>query len=351
MPEQVDLHIVEFAAFGGIAQQRLGERLVDLGDARLGVEEHRRHRVIHQPFAHARQIDDRLDAQRRQLGGRPDSRTEQDRRTLNRSGRNDDLLGPHRLQFAARVHPQPYGPPVLDQYAIDQTAAAQGQVESMPRRRQVAEIRRPAHHPAAIHRQRRNAGALRIVLVVGLLEAQRDAGVVEAALHRLHLLALPAHHRDRPALAVKVAALVLIVLKPPEVGQALGPGPARVAGQLGPAVVVAGRAADRHAGVDRGGAADQLAARHRLIAARHVGGAEAPVVLLHRRLVDAGHIFGQRLHAGEVGPRLEQQHGAIGVLAEPRGQHRAGRTRARHDHVVFHHRPLLLRSAAAARPH
>ena len=135
----------------------------------------------------------------------------------------------------------------------------------------------------------------------------RDAGVVEGALDRLHLVELPTPHRDRPALAVEVAALVLIILDRAEVGQALGPGPALIAGELGPAIEVAGGAADGDAGVDGRRAADELAAWERGVASGHEAGVEAPIVGDDGRLVDAVDVGRERLQGGEVGPGVEQQ--------------------------------------------
>ena len=297
--------------------------LVGIGHAGPRVKRHWGHRVVHQAPADAGEIDDDIDTERRQLVGRTDAGAEQDRGALDRTRRDDDLSRAHGLQLAARIDAHADDVAVLEEQLVDEAAAANREIEPVAGLREVAEVGRPAHHPAPVHRERRDAGAFGIVLVVGLFEAERNAGVVEAALHGLQLVALPAQDGDRAALAVEVSALVLVVLERAEVGQALLPGPAVVAGHLGPAVVVAGCAADRDAGVDRGGAADQLAARYRLLAAGHERAAKAPVVAGRGWFVDAGDVFGQRLDGREVGARFEQQHRSLGVLTEPGGEHGA----------------------------
>ena len=120
-----------------------------------------------------------------------------------------------------------------------------------------------------------------------------------------------------------------------EIGQHVGIGPAARA-LLRPAVVVAAIAAGIGHHVDRRRAAQHLAAHRLDLAAVHVRlglGAIAPVehvVFVH--LAHAERDMDERI---EVAPaRFDQQHARRAVLAQPVGQHAAGRAGADDDVVV-----------------
>ena len=139
---------------------------------------------------------------------------------------------------------------------------------------------------------------------------------------------------QRPALAVILAVEIGIVFRTLEVGQHVGVRPAGIA-ERGPLIVVAAVAADIDHGVDRGRAAEPLAAR--LIAdppveARLRHGVERPVVEL------AGHHQHQRAGRGDhpIVVRLagfQQRHRGLGILRQP-PRHRAAAGAAAHHHKI-----------------
>ena len=154
---------------------------------------------------------------------------------------------------------------------------------------------------------------------------------------------------ERAALAVIFAVEFGIVLRALEVGQHVGIGPAGVA-ERGPVVVIAAVAADIDHGVDRGRAAEPLAAR--LIAdapveacLRH--GIERPVVDL------AGDHQDHRARRGDhpivvLAAGLQQRHRRFGILGKP-ARDRAAAGAAAHHHKIecvrHAHPPSLSRPA------
>ena len=307
--------------------------------------------MVHQVLADARQVRDRLDPQLRQLIRRTDAAPQEDRRTHDRPRGEHDLPSPHLLQLPVALDPQPHRAAVLDQHAVDEAVAADGEVEPVAGGREEAEVGRPARHlagAAAVHRRPRDARRLRVVLIAVLLEARRQAGVVEPLLHRSQLLARPATHGNGTALAVEVAAFVPVVLDRAEVGEALLPAPALVAGHLRPAVVVARRPADGDPRVDGGRTSDQLPPRQRRHASRHECRVEPPVVVNRRGLVDAVHVVRERLKRRVVWTGVEQEHRPRPVLTQPRGEDCSGRPRPHDDDVVLH-QPCPSATAASMR--
>ncbi len=139
---------------------------------------------------------------------------------------------------------------------------------------------------------------------------------------------------QRPALAVIFAVEIRIVFRAFEIGQHVGKRPAGIAVR-GPLVVIPAVAADIDHGVDRGRAAEPLAARLIADAAaqallRH--GIERPVIDLAR--------YHQRQHEGRghhpiVVPAagIQHRHRGLGILGQP-ARHRAAAGTAAHHHEI-----------------
>ena len=139
---------------------------------------------------------------------------------------------------------------------------------------------------------------------------------------------------ERAALAVIVAAEIGIVFRALEVGQHVGERPAGVA-QRRPLIVVAAMAANVDHGIDRGGAAEPLAARLIADPAVETGlrhGVESPVVELAR------HHQRQRARRGDhpIVPRaagFQQRHRRPRILGEPSGDRTTARAAAHHHKI------------------
>jgi hypothetical protein len=139
------------------------------------------------------------------------------------------------------------------------------------------------------------------------------------------------------AAAVDRAGAAVVVFAVPEQGQHVFPAPGRIAGEVGPAVVVSGLAAHVDHAVDRGTAAQHLAARvdQRASGQSGVGlGAEQPV---GARIVDAVEIAD-----GDVDPQVivlaagfDQQHLDVGLAAQAIREHATGSPGAHDDVVVI----------------
>jgi len=139
---------------------------------------------------------------------------------------------------------------------------------------------------------------------------------------------------ERPALAVIDAVEFGIVFRAFEIGQHVGIGPAGIA-ERRPSIVIAAMAADIDHRIDRGRAAEPLAARLIADAAVEAGlrhGIERPVVDL------AGDHQDQRARRGDhpiviLAAGLQQRHRGQGILGEA-ARHRApaGAT-AHHDKI------------------
>ena len=140
--------------------------------------------------------------------------------------------------------------------------------------------------------------------------------------------------RKRPVAAAIGVGPALPILLPPEIGQHVRIGPVRQA-HPGPAVIVAAMAAHIGHGVDRGRAADDLAAidRNALPGERRLGlGRIVPVVAaLDRVAAPQDRDRDQRIAVPSA--RLEQEDARVLVLGEPIRKRAPGRARA-DDHVV-----------------
>ena len=139
---------------------------------------------------------------------------------------------------------------------------------------------------------------------------------------------------ERAALAVILAVEIGVVFRAFEIGQHVGIRPAGIA-ECGPLIVVAAVAADIDHGVDRGGAAEPLAARLIADAAveallRH--GVEGPVVDLAG---DHQHQRERRGHHPIVVPAagVQHRHRGVGILGEPARHRAAAGTAAHHDKI------------------
>ena len=139
---------------------------------------------------------------------------------------------------------------------------------------------------------------------------------------------------ERAALAVILAVEFGIVLRALEIGQHVGIGPAGVA-ERGPLVVIAAVAADIDHRIDRGRAAEALAARLIADPAVEAGlrhGIERPVVDLAGDHQD--HRARRRHHPIVVlAAGLEQRHRRCRILRQP-ARHRAAAGAAAHHHEI-----------------
>ena len=123
-------------------------------------------------------------------------------------------------------------------------------------------------------------------------------------------------------------------LAAPEVGQHVGIAPAAIAA-LRPAVEVEPLAAIVDVAVDRARAAQRLAARRGDAPAAGPFAGLGGVEPVHRRIDQRVHEAGRDMDEGMpvARPRLEHADRRLAVLAEPVGEHAAGRA-GTHDHVV-----------------
>ena len=147
-------------------------------------------------------------------------------------------------------------------------------------------------------------------------------------------------HVDRPARASKRQPPPLGVLHPQEEREHLLEAPPGVA-EGGPVVVVEPIAARVHLRVDRGAAADRLAARPVELPPAHLFLGSGRVVPVTRPLEQLGE--GRRHPHHEPAPRaarLEQQDLGPGVLGQA-GSERAARGAGADDDVVVLHGPPL----------
>ena len=171
-------------------------------------------------------------------------------------------------------------------------------------------------------------------VVVGVF---RDAEADRAGHERLAQRILPVHGGDGQiavAPAIGVLALADAPLQPLEIGQHVRIAPAAIA-ELRPGVEILALAAVVDVAVDRGRAAERLAARRVDAAAAGPGPRlllVGPVDALHVKGFDE---TGRQMDVGMPVPGAGFEHADRGgrIFAQPVGQHRAGGARA-DDHVV-----------------
>ena len=206
------------------------------------------------------------------------------------------------------------------------------QVRPAHRRAQVAE--RGAHAPPAADRRLCLDHALLVFAVVVRvsLVAGGNGGGEQRVIQRV--LVRDFRNMQRPVGAADAARAVLIGFHALEHRTNILPAPAAAA-HLRPGVVIERLTAHEHQPVDRTGTAEHFSPRHRDLPVRRAGlglGEEAPV---HRGVVDEqAETDGQPRERMRRAARLQQQHPHRRILRQPRGQRRAGRSRADDDVVV-----------------
>jgi len=292
--------------------------------------------MVLQVAADTRQLVQAVDADRLQVIGRADARQHQELRRVHRASRENDLAAAARYLVAAvDLVTHAHGAIAVEDDPLDQRVGDHLDVVlvTLDRRPQIGARRAPAllvllRDLVVTDAFLVGAVEVRYALVTGLFAGLQESLV---DLRRIGLVG----DVQRPAGAVEVVAAAFVVLRLLEERQHVVVAPALVA-ELAPMIVVPGVAADIEHGVDRGGAAQRLAARpvhapvvamflrHRLV---------APVV---RRLVaEAGEARRHLEHEGVVGrPGLEDQDVEHKILGEAVGDGAAGRAGTDDDVVV-----------------
>ena len=343
--QRAHLHIVAVArARRGVAHPDLQRGRVRR--YRMGAFVQQKHRgVIAQVLPHAGQMPRERYAHLRQMLLRANTRQHQQLWRIYRAAAQHDFAGVHAKYLAAALHLYADRVAALKQNPPRERVRPDGQVEPVARHSQVGQRRA---HPDAVYAVERvvaHAGGFGVVHIFGERKARRLRCLQERARYRQELVRAVAPHGDGAVRAVKVVALkVKVVFHLAKVLQDIRKRPIAVALRR-PVVVVFGDAAKEDLPVNRAAAARDLAARQpeggpvrrrlRLI---------APGVRVPVRLVIPGQdavldMIGQPLKVGVVGARLQQQHGAAGVLRQAARQRAARRTRAHYDHIVAHCRP------------
>jgi hypothetical protein len=303
--------------------------------------------MILQVRPHARTVGDHGDGVLGEMRAGADAREHQELRRVDRGGREDDLApGRDGLRGLAAADHDARGAALADHHPLGE--AAQDLHPARPQRRpQVGVGRGPA--PPAPDRRLHRAEALLFlaVVILGRLETRLPAGLDEGVVERVGARA--ARHVQRAVGAAPRALAAVPAFHALEVGQDVGIGPAGRA-HLGPGVEIAGMAAHVDHAVDRGRAAEHLAARHHEapVAEMRLGlGEVAPVVAghVHRKAERRWHLDeGARVRAAE----FEHQNRVAG-LAEPVGKRRTGRACADDDEIGLHQRQRRPRASARGR--
>ena len=318
---------------------------VDLGvDGRQrGLVDRPRLKVILQVAAHALQLLHHLDPVAAQVLGPADAGDHQQLRRGDGARAQDHLArGADRLDRALVHHLEPGAAPALEGQPPRGAAGQHGQVGPRLGRVQVGHRRGTAPPVAHGLLEMRHAvlpGAV-VVGIVGItrVDPRADVEVDHLAFHQA------VRDGQRPLAPAQrvVAAAALVALGPLEQRQHLVPRPAAAA-HLRPAVVILRLAAHVEQPVDRGRAAQHLAARPAQGAT-----VEAGVGLGHQAPVGAGVAHGLEVADRHVDPgiavppaRFEHRHAVAAVGAETVGQHAARRARAHDDVIEFHQIPSL----------
>ena len=307
------------------------------GDAAVvrALDQHRGIEVLLQVLADAGQRMHHVDALRPQLVRVADARQHQQLRRAIRAGREDDFaVGLDRRVFAVVVVGHADRALAFEFDGDDIGLGLHRQVLAALRRTQVGHRRTAA--PAIADGEL--VGAEAFVLLAVEVVAHRHAGLLGGLDEDLAdlVVQLAVGHVHRPFAAVVLVGAACVGLGLAEVRQHVVIAPARVA-ELGPFVVVRAVAARVDHAVDRGRAAERLAARaeHRLALAHgRVGlGFEAPVVLLaeHEEAEGAGRVDELEV---VLRPGFEQADADGRIARQAVGKHTAGGARADDDVVV-----------------
>ena len=313
----------------------LSSRMPSRNSLPCGPRIHHQHREMILQILSDRQIDDRLDADRTQMIGRADAGEHQHLRRVERAAAQDHLA--RRRCARSTCPPFSYSTPVARLPCMDdarnQRAHLDRQIFPLHRRMQIADRGRAALAVADRILAPSEAHARRAVVVVGHRQARHARGFDPGGEHRV--LGLRPLHADVAVRAAEFALAVLPALDALEVRQHVGIGPAARA-LLRPAVVVGGIAARERHHVDRGRAAEHLAAHLLDAAAVEVRvrlRLVAPVVhLVFVQLAEPDRNVDQRIEVAAAG--FEQQHAGVRVFRQPVGQHAAGGAAADDDVVV-----------------
>ena len=289
--------------------------------------------MVVQVLADARQVDRRRDADRAQVIGRTDAGEHQELRRAEGAGADDHLArGEGLAGLAAHGVGQAEGPPLVEQHPLAERAGPDGQRGVRRDTPQVGPGRGGAQAALDVHVEAAEALLPRAVDVAGRREAGLAAGLEEGPAERVELGL--AADPDRPLAAAVAVGAGRESLQALEVGQHLVVAPAAAAA-LGPALVVQRVAAQVDHAVDRGGAAQGLAARLVERAAVEVLlrlGLQVPVVAAVALVVRAQAAGHADRPVTVLRPGLQQQDRGAAVGEAP-GQDAAGRARARHDVV------------------
>ena len=291
--------------------------------------------MILQIAADPRQIQHHRHADRPQMLRRPDARQHQQPGRVDRARRQHHLaLGPQHRRSAGGGDFHPDRPAGLDHDASDQNACPHGQIGPPPRRLQIG---RGGGGAAGIaHGHLIVADALLPlaveVMIVGNAEFLRRPQEGFRDRQRIDR----DRHAERSACGVIGILEALVILRPLEIRQHIGIGPAGAALLIGPAIIIGGIAARVDLRVDRRSPADDLGLRipdhaPAQMALRHGGIAPGGDAL--------GHLGKTRRH-GEIwmpvaAARLQQQHADIRVFRQPPGQRATGRA-SPHDDIIGH---------------
>jgi hypothetical protein len=325
-------------ADAGLAPPAGGNAVQRLRTAHL---EHRADlQVVLQVGADARQLVPRRHAHRGQLGAVADARHLQDLHRADRTGAEDELApcrGPNPLSVLQQLDA------VAAQHAV-----------SIALQLQLRRLRTgPEREVGPAHADRAQEGLGRIPAPAALLVDLEVAHAVVVAAVEVGAGRQPGLHRglgpgveqvpaqalllDAPlaAGAVPWVGAAVVVFMALEVGQHRVPGPACIAGQLGPLRIVAPLAAHVDHAVDAGAAAQRLAARVAQRAAVQAGIGLGLVAPVGARVADAIQVA-----HGNVDPVVavaaagfDQQHALGGVGTQAVGQQAAGGAGADDDVV------------------
>ena len=290
--------------------------------------------MILQVAAHAGQIVHHLDAVFLKVVRRTDAGQHQQLRRVERTGGQDHFLArPHPAGLAALAVFHAHGGLAVHDHPGGEGVGLNVQVGAVHGRLEVGHGGGTAHAVAHRHVHAPEAFLAVAVVVFGVAVAGLLAGLDKGAVERvLHVVAVAGGETTLVA-AVGIAT-VDAVLAPFEVRQHVLVAPAGGA-QFFPFLEVAGATAHVYQTVDRGRAAQHLAARLVQAAALEAGlflGMKAPVVALHvhGNGEGGGHLDKDGVVAAAV---FQHTHRMVTAFAEPVGERGAGGA-GTDDHII-----------------